>query len=85
MKKNGAEVVHLATDFVVGYPPCPYIEQFKQFVESKYDLPVVVGTHPIPLKYYEAHQKLPYWKDMDMARIAGDLMTEDRAVMEAYN
>lgn len=23
--KNGADVVHLATGFVVGYPPCPYI------------------------------------------------------------
>ena len=46
---------------------------------------MVVGTHPIPLKYFEAHQKLPYWKDMNMAEIAGDLMKEDRAVMEAYN
>ena len=24
MKKNGAEVIHLATGFLVGYPPCPY-------------------------------------------------------------
>ena len=85
MKKNGAEVIHLATGFVVGYPPCPSIVQFKQFIESKYGIPVVVGTHPIPLKYFEAHQKLPYWKDMNMAGIAGDLMNEDRAVMEAYN
>ena len=23
MKKNGAEVIHLATGFLVGYPPCP--------------------------------------------------------------
>jgi len=85
MKKNGAEAIHLATGFVVGYPPCPYIAQFKQFIESKFGIPVVVGTHPIPLKYYEAHQKLPYWQDMNMAEIAGDLMKEDRAVMEAYN
>jgi predicted metal-binding protein len=85
MKKNGAEAIHLATGFVVGYPPCPFIAQFKQFIESRYGLPVVVGTHPIPLKYYEAHLKLPYWKDMNMAEIAGNLMNEDRAVMEAYN
>jgi hypothetical protein len=45
----------------------------------------VVGTHPIPLKYYEAHQKLPYWNDMNMGEIVGDLMKEDRAVMESYN
>ena len=25
MKKNGAEVIHLATGLVVGYPPCPHI------------------------------------------------------------
>lgn len=31
MVKNGAEVVHLATGLVVGYPPCPYIETFKAF------------------------------------------------------
>ena len=25
MKNNGAEVVHLATGLIVGYPPCPHI------------------------------------------------------------
>ena len=28
MVKNGAEVIHLATGFVVGNPPCPYIHTF---------------------------------------------------------
>ena len=45
--KNGADVVHLATGLVVGYPPCPYIQQFKAFIEKQFGLPVVVGTHPI--------------------------------------
>lgn len=61
MKKNGAEVIHLATGFVVGYPPCPHIEYFKDFIESKYDLEVVVGTHPIPEKYYRTHKDLGTW------------------------
>lgn len=85
MKKNGAEVIHLATGLVVGYPPCPRVRHFKQFIETRYRLPVVVGTHPIPLKYLEVHQKLPFWKDMKMEELAGDLMNEDRAIMEAYN
>ena len=38
MKKNGAEVIHLATGLVVGYPPCPYIEHFQKFIPEKYDL-----------------------------------------------
>jgi predicted metal-binding protein len=85
MEKNGAEVIHLATGFVVGYPPCPSIKQFKQFIETKYGLPVVVGTHPIPLKYLEAHKRLPYWKDMNMEALAPELMAEDITIMEAYN
>jgi predicted metal-binding protein len=85
MAKNGAEVIHLATGLVVGYPPCPRIRHFKQFVEARYGLPVVVGTHPIPLKYLEVHRRLPFWKDLKMEEVAGELMGEDRAIMEAYN
>ena len=32
MKKNGAEVIHLATGLLVGYPPCPHIEAFRRFI-----------------------------------------------------
>jgi predicted metal-binding protein len=85
MQKNGAEVIHLATGLVVGYPPCPYIRQFKDFIESRYGLPVVVGTHPIPLKYLEVHRTLPFWDDMKMEELAGDLMKEARSIMEDYN
>lgn len=61
MKKNGATVVHLATGFVVGYPPCPHLSQFQTFLEEKYELPVVVGTHPIPQKYFTSHSRLGTW------------------------
>ena len=63
MVKNGAEVVHLATGLVVGYPPCPYIETFKAFLEKRYTIEVVIGTHPIPKKYLEMHTSLGTWTD----------------------
>ncbi len=85
MKNNGAEVIHLATGLVVGYPPCPRIRNFTDFINKKYGLDVVIGTHPIPLKYYETHQKLPFWKSMSMGKIAGHLMTENQEIMEQYN
>lgn len=85
MIKNGAQVIHLATGMIVGYPPCPRIRQFKEFIETRYEIPVVAGTHPIPLKYLENHEKLSFWKKMRMDEVAGDLMKEDRTVMEAYN
>jgi predicted metal-binding protein len=59
MVKNGAEAIHLATGFVVGYPPCPSIDYFKDFIETRYGIPVVVGTHPIPEKYLTCHRDLP--------------------------
>jgi len=83
MKKNGAEVIHLATGFVVGYPPCPYIIYFKNFIESYYELPVVIGTHPIPLKYLKAHSRLPSLKEIE--KVAPYLLKEDRKIMLEYN
>lgn len=62
MIKNGAEAIHLATGLVVGYPPCPYTEHFKEFIEDKYNIPVVIGTHPIPQKYYITHKNLNTWE-----------------------
>jgi predicted metal-binding protein len=85
MIKNGAEVIHFATGMVVGYPPCQYINQFKEFVESHYKIPVVIGTHPIPLKYYNAHDKLTFWNSMKMDTICGNLLTEDKEVMASYD
>ncbi len=61
MIKNGVEAIHLATGFVVGYPPCPYIADFVKLIETKYQVPVVIGTHPIPQKYYVTHNELGTW------------------------
>jgi predicted metal-binding protein len=61
MKKNGAQVIHLATGLVVGYPPCPYIKYFRNFIREKFGLEVVIGTHPIPQKYYITHMNLQTW------------------------
>lgn len=63
MVKNGASVIHLATGMVVGYPPCPHIDTFRAFLEKRYDVQVVVGTHPIPKKYLDMHTHLGTWMD----------------------
>ena len=63
MTKNGAEVIHLATGLLVGYPPCPYIDTFQKFLEEKYKIKIVLGTHPIPKKYLDMHLKLGSWND----------------------
>lgn len=62
MKKNGAMVIHFATGMVVGYPPCPRIDYFRRYIDTAFALPVVVGTHPIPEKYYAIHSTLKTWK-----------------------
>ena len=84
MKKNGAEVIHLATGMVVGYPPCPFIHQFKEFVEEKYGLKVVVGTHPIPQKYLETHTRLNTWGTTDWDELVKPTMTDQETRLR-YN
>jgi len=76
MKKNGAEVIHLATGLVVGYPPCPYIEHFKQFIEEKYQMKVVVGTHPIPQKYLDTHLSLKTWDSPEWNELLAPTMSD---------
>lgn len=85
MRKNGADVIHLATGLVVGYPPCPNIRRFKKFIETTFGVPVVVGTHPIPKKYMDAHGKLPFWKECNMTELAGPLLEESPEIQAAYN
>lgn len=84
MVKNGATVIHLATGLVVGYPPCPYIKTFKSFLEERYGVKVVVGTHPIPQKYFEMHQKLGTWKDESWESLIAPTLA-DEATRVAYN
>ena len=84
MVKNGAQVIHLATGFIVGYPPCPYIHTFKDFLENKYAIEVVVGTHPIPQKYLDMHTKLQTWSDPAWNAIIATTLT-DEGTRKAYN
>lgn len=84
MIKNGAQVIHLATGMVVGYPPCPYIHTFKNFLEKRYGIKVVVGTHPIPTKYLDMHTHLETWKGAEWAPLLEPTMA-DEAIRKAYN
>lgn len=78
MIKNGAEVIHLATGLVVGYPPCPRITTFKDFLEEKYGLKVVYGTHPIPQKYYITHSKLKTWDSLRWQEIIQPTLADEK-------
>ena len=78
LRKNGAEVVHFATGFVVGYPPCPYIDHFKRFIEDKYSMGVVVGTHPIPQKYLLTHTNLGTWESPEWEDFIRPSMADEK-------
>ncbi len=78
MIKNGAEVIHLATGFVVGYPPCPFINNFIEFIETKYKLKVVVGTHPIPEKYYKTHTELGTYNNPEFKELIKHVVTNEQ-------
>lgn len=65
MIRNGAAAIHLATGLVVGYPPCPHLDYFIEFIPKRYAVPVVVGTHPVPEKYRRVHRDLPSWPRLE--------------------
>ena len=84
MVKNGAQVIHLATGLLVGYPPCPYIQTFKAFLEKRYGVRVVVGTHPIPKKYLDLHTCLGTWEGADWPPLLEPTLA-DEATRKAYD
>jgi predicted metal-binding protein len=77
MKRNGATAIHLATGLIVGYPPCPSIGYFRDFIRAKYGLEVVYGTHPIPQKYFTVHDQLGTWRDPEWEEILRPTMTDE--------
>jgi len=46
---------------------------------------VVIGTHPIPQRYLEAHEKLPFWRESGMAELIKPLLDELPEIKAAYN
>jgi predicted metal-binding protein len=78
MKKNGVTHVHLATGFLVGYPPCPYIEHFQKFIPEKYGMKVILGTHPIPQKYFLTHENLGTWNTPFMEKAITETLTDEQ-------
>jgi len=84
MLANGAEKIHLATGLVVGYPPCPYITYFHDFIQERYGLEVVYGTHPIPEKYLTMHEKLGTWESVEWQEIIEPTMANE-SIRLAYN
>jgi len=84
MVRNGANVIHLATGLIVGYPPCPRIGFFRDFIQSRFGIDVVFGTHPIPQKYYLVHQGLHTWDAPFWKEVTRDVMG-DEGIRRAYD
>jgi len=84
MKKNGADVIHLATGLIVGYPPCPHIEYFRDYIQTKYSLDVVYGTHPIPQKYLDMHTQLETWAGAGWQEIIQPTYADEKTRLD-YN
>ncbi|HPC05885.1 MAG TPA: CGGC domain-containing protein [Anaerolineaceae bacterium] len=84
MVKNGAQVIHFATGLLVGYPPCPYIDTFKRFLENRYKVEVILGTHPIPQKYLDMHAHLGTWDDPKWQKWISKVLANEE-ISKAYN
>ena len=84
MKKNGVEVIHFATGMIVGYSPCINISHFKKYIETKFKIKVITGTHPIPQKYFDVHKKLGTWESNYWKKIVQPVLS-DKEIRLSYN
>ena len=84
LKKYGAEEIILASCFLAGYPPCPYIENFIQYIESYVGLPVVVGSHPMPTNYITVHEKAGDWEKGNLRKHL-QIIVDDKASSNRYD
>ena len=82
MMKNKVTKIHLATGLIVGYPPCPYIKDFTNFIETKYGLEVILGTHPIPQKYFLMHEKMGTWQSPEWQDIIQPTLVDKKLRLE---
>ena len=78
MKKNGVSAIHFATGMIVGYPPCPRIKYFSEFIQEKYGIDVVFGTHPIPEKNYRTHSNLKTWDSKLWEKIIEPVLCDEK-------
>jgi predicted metal-binding protein len=78
MKKNGVTHIHFATGFIVGYPPCPYMDYFEHFIKEKYGMKVIFGTHPIPQKYFITHNNLKTWETPLLQKIIQPALADEQ-------
>jgi predicted metal-binding protein len=77
-KKYGAEAIHLATGVLAGYPPCKHLPTHVKFLEEQTQLPVIVGTHPMPTNYITMHKKVGDWTKYHL-----DLMEKNELMIPA--
>ena len=82
MIKNGVTHVHFATGFLVGYPPCPYMDYFSKFIAERYGLNVIFGTHPIPQKYFMKHQNLNTWNTEFLKKAIQGTLNDERTRLD---
>ncbi len=84
MINNGATHIHLATGLIVGYPPCPNIQYFHDFIQANWQVKVIYGTHPIPEKYLVNHKALKTWKNKNFGKILKPVMANHK-LRTTYN
>jgi hypothetical protein len=79
MKKYGAEEIVLASCFLAGYPPSPYLEDFIQYIEKYVGISVVVVSHHMPTNYINARLVAKDWDKNCVQRYLQPLVDDHEA------
>ena len=77
-------MIHFATGFIVGFTPCPYINHFREFIKEKFEMEVIVGTHPISQQCFDTHSKLGTWESSALRGLITATVTSE-ALRQSYD
>jgi hypothetical protein len=67
---------------VIGYPPCPHLQTFLDFIPAKYGLEVVAGTHPMPQDYYLTHSKMGTFASAEAQKLIEEVLTDEETRLQ---
>jgi hypothetical protein len=59
-------------------------DRFRRFLQEKYGLPVIVGTPPIPQKYFLAHGRCDTWHGAEWQELQAPTLAGE-ATRPAYD
>lgn len=77
MVEAGAEIIHLSTGLLAGFPPCGTIGKIAAQINEQIEVGVIIGTHPVSEKVFLKHRQLGTWSGKEWQMMVKSIITDE--------